>query len=107
MTLGSLPQEPEVSLCAYAMGWNVDAYRGHLRLQHSGGIDGFVSRVTLLPNDNIGIVVLTNAETPLAELLTLHTMDRLLKAGDGSPSSSPSSRTASTRRGARSRPVAP
>ena len=81
MTLGVLPEEPEMSPAAYAMGWDVDAYRGHLRLEHGGGIDGFVSMVTLLPNDNLGIVVLTNAETPLAEILTLHAMDRLLKAG--------------------------
>lgn len=80
MTLGQLPQEPEFGPAAYAMGWIVDSYRGHLRLQHGGNIDGFSALVTLFPNDDTGIVVLSNANgTALPGVLTLHAADRLFK----------------------------
>ena len=44
----------------YGLGWMTSAYRGEPTVQHSGGIDGFDTDITLLPNRNLGIVVLTN-----------------------------------------------
>lgn len=44
----------------YGMGWFINDYRGHQVLSHAGAIDGFRSNVTLLPEDKIGIAVLTN-----------------------------------------------
>jgi CubicO group peptidase (beta-lactamase class C family) len=79
MTMGELPLEPEFGPPAYAMGWVVDTYRGHLRISHGGSIDGFSALVTLFPNDDIGIVSLVNANgSPLPDILTLHAADRLL-----------------------------
>jgi CubicO group peptidase (beta-lactamase class C family) len=81
MTLGVLPEEPELGPPSYAMGWFVDSYRGHLRVQHGGNIDGFSALVTLFPNDDTGIVVLSNASgTALPGILTFHAADRLFKA---------------------------
>src|SRR5205814_1904315 len=78
--ISQLPLEPEFGPQSYAMGWFVDTYRGHLRTQHGGNIDGFSALVTLFPNDHIGFVVLTNGNgTPLPNILTLHAADRLLK----------------------------
>lgn len=80
MVIGQLPIEPEFGPAAYAMGWVVDTYRGHLRLSHGGNIDGFSALVTLFPTDDLGIVVLANANgTGLPSTLTLHAADRLLK----------------------------
>ncbi|MES2017508.1 MAG: serine hydrolase [Pseudomonadota bacterium] len=69
---------PEIIPVGYAAGWGVTAYRGHLRLQHHGAIDGFSSSVTLLPNAGIGITILTNQEQHVPELLERTTIDRLL-----------------------------
>lgn len=44
----------------YAPGWFTGVYRGHRRLEHSGIIDGFASAMVLLPDDQIGIMVLAN-----------------------------------------------
>jgi hypothetical protein len=60
------------------MGWFSDAYRGHNRLSHGGAIDGFIALVSFLPDDGIGVVALTNAETGLPGVLTQHLLDRLL-----------------------------
>jgi CubicO group peptidase (beta-lactamase class C family) len=47
----------------YALGLNVREYRGHLVLTHTGGLPGFVSRVLLVPDLNLGVSVLTNQES--------------------------------------------
>ena len=63
----------------YAMGWMVDIYRDQLRVSHGGGIDGFVSLVTLIPGERIGIVVLTNSASGLPGIATQHAIDGLLE----------------------------
>lgn len=68
----------EVVPLGYALGWMVDLYRGHRRVHHAGGIDGFSALVTLLPAERIGIVVLCNASTALPTAVTQHAIDRLL-----------------------------
>lgn len=71
--------DPEIGQEAYGLGWAVTSYRGRVMLQHGGGIDGFTSLVTLLPRDNIGVVVLANAdESPVPTLATFDALDRLL-----------------------------
>lgn len=47
----------------YALGLNVREYRGHLVLTHTGGLPGYVSRVLLIPDINLGVAVLTNQES--------------------------------------------
>jgi CubicO group peptidase (beta-lactamase class C family) len=46
----------------YALGWVLEDYHGRKLVGHYGIIEGFVSRVILVPAENLGIVVLTNAE---------------------------------------------
>jgi beta-lactamase family protein/uncharacterized protein DUF3471 len=47
---------------AYGLGWGLRDYRGRKMVGHTGGVAGFVSRVMLVPEENLGVVVLTNAE---------------------------------------------
>jgi hypothetical protein len=44
----------------YAMGWRVDEWRGHRRISHSGAIDGFRARVTIIPEHKLGIAIMVN-----------------------------------------------
>jgi hypothetical protein len=46
----------------YALGWVLEDYHGRKLVGHYGIIEGFVSRVMLAPEENLGVVVLTNAE---------------------------------------------
>ena len=46
----------------YALGWGLRDYHGRKLIGHTGGVAGFVSRVMLVPEENLGVVVLTNAE---------------------------------------------
>ena len=64
------------NFAAYALGMNVRDYRGHKVLTHTGGLPGYVSIVTLLPDRNLGVAVLTNAESTSAfSALTWHVVD--------------------------------
>ncbi len=47
---------------SYGLGWiNVD-HRGTRRIYHSGGIDGYRSLVTMIPEKDLGIIVMVNNE---------------------------------------------
>lgn len=45
---------------AYGFGWGIGRYREHRIASHGGGIDGYQAMCALLPDDGIGVVVLTN-----------------------------------------------
>ncbi|MDP5169748.1 MAG: serine hydrolase [Bacteroidia bacterium] len=63
----------------YGLGWMITSYRGHLMVEHGGNIDGFSAGVCLLPQDSIGIVVLTNKNgTPITSVLEFYLADLIL-----------------------------
>jgi len=71
--------DPEFLNRGYGMGWFVEVYRGHKRVQHGGNIDGFSAQVALLPDDQVGVVVLTNGNGSAApEVIARIAADRLL-----------------------------
>ncbi len=51
---------PDAHFMAYGLGWIMSDYHGRQLLQHGGGIDGMSAMVGLMPEENAGIVVLTN-----------------------------------------------
>jgi CubicO group peptidase (beta-lactamase class C family) len=65
----------------YGEGWMVSDYRGRKLVWHTGGWPGMVSRVTLVPELNLGIVVLTNQEVSAAfHAVTMQALDAFLDA---------------------------
>jgi len=65
----------------YALGLNVRDYRGERVLTHTGGLPGYVSRVTMVPDRKLGIVVLTNQEAGEAfEAITYPILDHYIGA---------------------------
>ena len=50
----------------YGLGWFLTDVKGHLQVQHSGGLLGTVTHFTLLPDLKLGIVVLTNQQSGAA-----------------------------------------
>ena len=47
---------------AYGFGWELQDEFGYKRVSHTGGVPGTVTWVTLIPELNLGIVVLTNQQ---------------------------------------------
>lgn len=69
----------EVTSFAYGLGWMIGDYRGHRLVQHGGGIDGFLTECMLLPDDGIGLVVLTNStSSSLGPVISYRILDELL-----------------------------
>jgi len=63
----------------YGLGWFLNDYHGYKLVGHSGGVAGFVSRVQLVPDLRLGIVILTNAESGSANNSILyHILDYYL-----------------------------
>jgi CubicO group peptidase (beta-lactamase class C family) len=60
----------------YALGWTLRDYHGRKLVGHTGGVAGFVSRVMLVPEENLGVVILTNAEAGGAfDSILYHVLD--------------------------------
>jgi CubicO group peptidase (beta-lactamase class C family) len=67
----------------YALGFAVRDYRGHKMVSHTGGLPGFLSQVTMLPKQKLGIVVLTNQESGYAfRSITHWILDHYLNISD-------------------------
>jgi CubicO group peptidase (beta-lactamase class C family) len=61
----------------YALGWGLRDYHGRKLVGHTGGVAGFVSRVMLVPEENLGVVILTNAESAGAfDSILYHILDQ-------------------------------
>lgn len=60
----------------YGYGWFLWDYQGRKLVGHTGGVAGFVSRVLLVPQENLGVVILTNAEEDFAfDSVLYHILD--------------------------------
>jgi CubicO group peptidase (beta-lactamase class C family) len=71
---------PETRHYAYGLGWLIGEYRGHRLVEHGGGIDGFLTELMLLPQEKIGLVVLTNSTTSvLGRTIAYRVLDELLE----------------------------
>ena len=63
----------------YGEGWVLSDYRGRKTVGHTGGWPGMVSRVTLVPDLKLGVIVLTNQESGAAfHAATLRVLDAYL-----------------------------
>lgn len=68
VTIMPLPQLPESlklaqpTFQAYALGWQVQDYRGHKIISHGGGVLGSITRVVLIPEKNVGFAIMLNSE---------------------------------------------
>ena len=47
---------------AYGLGWALEDFNGYKRISHSGGLEGMVTYQSLIPELDLGVIVLTNAQ---------------------------------------------
>jgi len=69
---------PTTHFNLYGLGWALADYQGRKVVSHGGGLDGMISRVALMPEENLGLVVLTNSETPLSTVVSNKVFDTFL-----------------------------
>ncbi len=63
---------------AYGLGWGLSDYHGFLRVGHTGGYDGMITAITMIPDKNLGIVVLTNGMNSPIMAATYYGLDQFL-----------------------------
>ncbi len=51
---------------AYALGFVVNDVKGYKQVSHTGGLEGMVTQITMIPELQLGIIVLTNQQEGLA-----------------------------------------
>ncbi|NVO04061.1 MAG: beta-lactamase family protein [Bacteroidetes bacterium] len=62
---------------SYGMGMGFSAYKGNRVMYHTGVAGGYTAHIAFLPEENIGIVILTNTETYTAAMID-NVFDRVL-----------------------------
>ena len=58
---GTMKRMANSHFAAYGLGWAVTDVHGRLMVSHSGGLQGMVTYTIMLPEENLGVIVLTNA----------------------------------------------
>lgn len=63
---------------AYGMGWFLSDYHGRKVIDHSGGLDGMISQTGMIPEEGLGVVILSNSETSLPSIMMSKVFDVFL-----------------------------
>ncbi len=69
---------PTTHFRAYGLGWVLADYKGRMTVSHGGGYDGMYSYVLMVPEEKLGVVVLTNSMTGISTPLANTMIDRFL-----------------------------
>lgn len=68
----------EQHFSSYGLGWGLSDYHGRMKVAHTGGYDGMITAVTLVPDENLGIIVLTNGVKSPIRAATNYALDLYL-----------------------------
>lgn len=73
------PGGEHIGRAFYGLGWRLDSYRGLERVHHAGDLNGFTSRVTLLPQRELALIAFVNAgSSPFPNAVVMDLTDRIL-----------------------------
>ncbi len=62
------------NFAAYGLGWHLTDMNGYLQVYHTGSHSGIVTRVTMIPEIDLAIIVLTNQEESAAHQAVTNTI---------------------------------
>jgi len=65
----------------YGLGWGIADYQGRKVISHGGGYDGMYSRVMMVPEEGLGVVVLTNGMRGISNYITDYVMKTFMHEG--------------------------
>ena len=63
---GTMAELTRTHFLAYGLGWGLDDVDGYKRVSHNGGLPGMVTHVSMIPELNVGVIVLTNQQERFA-----------------------------------------
>jgi len=59
----------------YALGWNTFDYSGKKVVAHDGGLPGYISKICMVPGEDLGMIILANDMTWLNDALMYKILD--------------------------------
>ena len=84
-----IPKDPQLSMFmpdshfrSYGLGWMLQDYKGRKVVQHGGAIDGMIAMVGMIPEEKLGVVILSNLQ---GQLLPTALMFRIFDTYLGGP----------------------
>ncbi len=75
---GSESLWPTKHFSAYGLGWDLMDYHGYKVMTHGGGYDGMISRTVIVPELDLGFVILTNNLNSLPYALMFTILDEYM-----------------------------
>lgn len=60
------PYPYKTNFTTYGLGWRLNDINGYLQVSHTGGLDGIVTQTIMIPELQLGIIVLTNQQSGAA-----------------------------------------
>lgn len=77
-TRSSSWRRARVDSAGYALGWRVYEYGGHRVIYHAGAVQGYRGMIAMVPDTDLGIVMLWNGESSVPTGLLPTMLDRAL-----------------------------
>ncbi|QHL89453.1 serine hydrolase [Nibribacter ruber] len=74
---------PSTHFSGAGLGWMLNDYQGRKIVVHGGGHEGMNSRTVLVPEENLGIVILTNSMSSIMAPIANYTIDQFLGIQNG------------------------
>jgi len=69
---------PSKHFSTYGLGWSLFDYHGRKVINHGGGLDGMVCHLALVPEEDLGFIILTNSSNYLPYVLMYKVIDEFL-----------------------------
>ena len=77
LSAGYSARFPSTHFRAYGLGWSLADYHGTKTVGHGGGYDGMYSQLAMMPERQLGVIVLTNSMTPIGTAITTRVLDAM------------------------------
>lgn len=78
LPVSSRDMEMGTNFKGYGQGWFLMDYYGLRVAHHGGGLPGYISKICLVPNEDLGFIILTNGESNLPSALMYKILDMYL-----------------------------
>ncbi len=78
VSLSAKERNPGTNFSGYGLGWGISDYYGNRMITHGGGYDGMYSQVAMIPEIDLGIVILTNTMRGIATPLRYYIINQFI-----------------------------
>lgn len=75
LSVGNFDRSNGTHFKGYGLGWFLFDYQGRKVIRHGGGLPGYISQIALVPEEDLGLIVLTNDMSSLPSALMYKIID--------------------------------